>query len=214
MVRSGNPYSVGVFATGTHRLLVQNPDPTDNVQVATYHGVRLNVRISRLTPRGGGGGGFFSGRAAASGSVTTLAEFHVMLDITPRPTDFLFQLLTARLPFKEWECLTLTMDKTTDHYHQKHPVQQIWPALIKEHFGPRDDRQFRIVNTATHEFAAISGLEDVQDMAWTVTRHSIRDDERTTRGERDASWDFNTHSEQWTLDLRAKEVKAEPRRLF
>lgn len=207
MVRSGNPYSVGVFATGTHRLLVQNPDPADNVQVATLHGVRLNVRISRRTRRGGGGGGFFSGRAAASGSVTTLAEFPVMLDCeTPRATDFLWQLLTDRLPFKEWECLTLTMDKTTDHYHQKHPVQQIWPALIKEHFGKRDNRQFRIVNTATHEFAARSGLEDVQDMAWDVSRHSKRDDERSMSGERDASWDFNTHSEEWTLDLRAKEL--------
>jgi hypothetical protein len=192
-----NEYLVATGAralcTSVHRLLVQNPDPADNVQVASWHGVLLNVHLWRLTPRG------FS-------VATTLAEFPVMLDQEPKPTDFLWQLLTVRLPFKEWACVTLTMDQTTDHYHQKHPTSQIWPELVKDYVDTGFHREQRVVNTDASEFAARSALETVQDMAWDVTRSSKRDDARTMRGERDASWAINTHSEEWTLDIRAKQV--------
>jgi hypothetical protein len=201
---SGNPYSVQVFATGTHRLLVQNPDPADAVQVATWHGVRLNVHMWRPSSERGQGGGWSRPTAQRSGVANTLAEFPVMLDQEAKKSDFLWQLLTACLPFEQWACVTLTIDKTTYHYHQKHPTSQIWPSLVKEYFGPRDRREHRVVNTDASEFAARSGLEDVQDMAWGVTKHSKYDDARTMRGERDASWDFNTYSEEWTIDIRAK----------
>jgi len=194
----GNEYLVATDArtlcTGVHRLIVQNPD--SSLDVASWHGVLLNVHMWRPTPRG------FS-------VSTTLAKFPVMLDgETPKPTDFLWQLLTARLPFNQWACVTLTMDKTTDDYYQKNPTSQIWPEVVKEYFGPRDRRQYRIVNTIAHEFAARSGLETVQDIAWGVTRHSKRDVPvtRTMKGQRDRSWAINTHSEEWTLDIRAKQA--------
>ena len=190
----GNEYLVATDArtlcTGVHRLIVQNPD--SSLDVASWHGVLLNVHMWRPTPRG------FS-------VSTRLAEFPVMLDQEAKKSDFLWQLLTARLPFKEWACVTLTMDKTTDHYHQKHPTSQIWPELVKEYVG-RDRREQRVVNTDASQFAARSGLENVQDMAWGVTRSSRRDDARTMRGERDASWDINTYSEKWTLDIRTKQA--------
>jgi hypothetical protein len=191
------------FATGTHRALVVFPDPADAVQLATWHGVRLNVHMWRPTPRG------FS-------VSTTLAEFPVMLDAeTPKRAAFLWELLTARLPFREWACVTLFTDYTADEHHRQHRETQIWPEVIREHYGRRDDRRVRVVNTDASEFAAQSGLENVQDMAWDAGRRSKharrpgapRASGLSASGLSASGLSASGHSEEWTLDIRAKSAK-------
>ncbi len=60
----------------------------------------------------------------------------------------------------------------------------------------------RVVNTDASKFAAMSGLENVQDMAWDAGRRSKH--ARRTGAPSASELSTNGHSEEWTLDIRAK----------
>jgi hypothetical protein len=85
------------LATGAHRLLVLNPDPADNVGLASWHGVRLRVHLWNTTPWSR------NQRGHLEQEERVYDEFPVMFDDRRKHRDFLWNLVTARLPFGEWK---------------------------------------------------------------------------------------------------------------
>ena len=109
---------------------------------------------------------------------------------------FLWNLVTARVPFAHWEKVTITFCRPW----QKHDnVVQIWPeprtAFV--HQGPSTER--RVVGHDTSEQAARDALRNFQNLATEDAQAS----EHGAAGHTHNIELLDTHTE-WKLDVRVK----------
>ena len=173
-----------LIATGAHRILVLNPDPNDNVEMATWYGVRLAVCVSRRSSQTPSGQPIRRSRQ----------QFYVMLDVQRKDRDFLWNEVTARLPFASWERVLLTVPGAKE---------QMWRAEIVEcvdEFAPFDLR--RPTGHDTSEKAAHNALQEVQDMAFDDATHQsefYNDAKHWEEGHK--LWNLGKHTCEWTLDI-------------
>jgi hypothetical protein len=133
------------LATCVHRLLVLNPDPADNVGLASWHGVRLNVCLFNMTQW------TRNQRGHLEQTSRVYDEFPVMLDDRTKHRDLLWNLVTARLPFDEWAEVNLKFCRTWDSATRE---DRLWPAHTSQ--WPQQE-------TNASEEAARDALESVQN---------------------------------------------------
>jgi hypothetical protein len=173
------------LATGVHRLLVLNPDPADNVGLASWHGVRMRVRLWHTTPW------TRNQRGDLEQDERVYDEFPVMFDARSRPRDFLWDLVTARLPFGEWKSVDCKF-------------RRFW-------FAPNATRKNRMWPRPP-----LAGAGDVADESEAEAREALQDlqncatddaeDDLAANGSADyAKFEgLNKHTFDWCLDIRAK----------
>jgi hypothetical protein len=175
------------LATGAHRLLVLNPDPADNVGLASWHGVRLRVRLwntTRCTR---------NQRGDLEQDERVYDEFPVMFDARSRPRDFLWDLVTTRLPFAEWKSVDCKFRRFLDAPERAGREERMCPRQRREHGA--------IYVTDESEEAAREALQDLQNYAT-----ADAEDDLAANGSADyAKLEvLNKHTLHWCLDIRAK----------
>jgi hypothetical protein len=173
------------LVTGAHRLLVLNPDPADNVGLASWHGVRLRVRLWNTTPSTRNQRRDLE-QGPTRSNERVYDEFPVMFAARSRPRDFLWDLVTARLPFAEWKSVDCMFRRFWDPPERATREERMWPRQEREDGA---------------EEAAREALQDLQNCATADAEADL-----AANGSADyAKFEvLNKHTLHWCLDIRAK----------